>query len=242
MCSLDRAGLAKHSGEVAFAADQLQEAHDLAGRLSWSDVNGEECSALVVLAELFADADAAVAEQYLVLFRSLKGAVDPSLAYGTDPRVSAFAAYSSGLVWLRRGDAEEAKAALREAWAIFEDYHYGWRSALCALRLAELTGDHEWVERAAHRIAPWPRSWIARNVAQAIAAPAISPEEVPVARRRVLELLRAGKRNSEIAKLLGRSPHTVRNQIAELFRTFNVSTRAELVAVLSNAAISSGHR
>jgi DNA-binding CsgD family transcriptional regulator len=76
----------------------------------------------------------------------------------------------------------------------------------------------------------------ARNVAAAMAAPAVSPERISDAKRRVLELLRAGKRNSEIAKILGRSPHTVRNQIARLIRTFNISTRAELVSVLSRGA------
>jgi DNA-binding NarL/FixJ family response regulator len=146
------------------------------------------------------------------------------------------------LVWLRRGDAEEAQAALHEAWDIFEEFQYGWRSALCALRLAEVTGDNEWLQRAAKKIAPWPRSWIARDVARAVAPPAVSLEKIPPARRRVLDLLCAGRRNSEIAKTLGRSPHTIRNQVAELFRTFNVSTRAELVAVLSQAAATSEPR
>jgi DNA-binding CsgD family transcriptional regulator len=49
----------------------------------------------------------------------------------------------------------------------------------------------------------------------------------------VLELVRAGRRNSEIASILGRSPNTVRNQLSELFQTFNVKTRAELVAALA---------
>jgi DNA-binding NarL/FixJ family response regulator len=58
-------------------------------------------------------------------------------------------------------------------------------------------------------------------------------ERIPPAKRQVLELVRAGRRNSEIATVLGRSPNTVRNQLSELFQTFNVKSRAELVAALS---------
>jgi DNA-binding CsgD family transcriptional regulator len=62
-------------------------------------------------------------------------------------------------------------------------------------------------------------------------------ERIPPAKREVLELLRSGRRNSEIARALGRSPHTVRNQLASLFQTFNVKSRAELVAVLSRPVV-----
>jgi len=48
----------------------------------------------------------------------------------------------------------------------------------------------------------------------------------------VLHYILQGKSNLEIAKLRGTSPRTVANQVAALFRKYNVSSRAELVARL----------
>ncbi len=232
LCYLDRALLAKNTGEMAFATEQLQEAHEIAQRLSWN-VAGEERSALLVLAELFAYDDPAIAEQYLARFRTLTTSVIPILTYGTDPRAKGFEAYSQGVAWMRLGDLGEAKTALSEAWSIFEGFNYAWRAALCASALYEVTNDRRWMQRAVQKIEPWPRSWIARRVADGTNAAALRLHRVPPAKRQVLELVRAGKRNSEIAGALGRSPHTVRNQLSELFTTFNVKSRAELVAALS---------
>lgn len=241
LCFLDRALLARNTGETAFAAEQLQEAHEIAQRISWNEVKGEERSALLVAAQLFANEDPAIAEQYLARFRSLGSNVIPLLAYGSDPRVRGFEAYSQGVSWLRLGDGGEGKNALSEAWEIFEDFKYDWRAALCALGLYEATRDRRWVHRAARKIDPWPRSWIARRVSEANTANAASLDRIPRAKREVLELVRAGRRNTEIAHALGRSPNTVRNQLAQLFQTFNVKSRAELVAILSKPVVPIAH-
>lgn len=237
LCFLDRAVLAKNTGEKSFCSEQLQEAHDIAQRVSWNEVSGEERSALLVLAELFAHENAAVAEQYLARFRSLSSSVVPMLSYGTDPRVRGFEAYSQGIAWLQLGDKEEGKTALTEAWSIFEDFDYGWRAALCALGLYEATADKRWLERAARKIAPWPRSWIAKRIGDVKTTTVVPLERIPPAKREVLELVRDGRRNNEIAKTLGRSPHTVRNQLSQLFQIFDVKSRAELVAVLSKPVV-----
>ncbi len=54
----------------------------------------------------------------------------------------------------------------------------------------------------------------------------------------VIELVERGLTNSAIATVLGRSQHTVRNQLASVFRKVEVSTRSELLFALSN----DGHR
>jgi DNA-binding CsgD family transcriptional regulator len=237
LCFLDRALLAKNTGEMAFATEQLMEAHEVAQRVSWNDATGEERAALLVLAELFAHDDPAVAEQYLARFRTLGTSVIPILSYGTDPRVKGFESYSQGIAWVHLGDVEEGKAALTEAWSIFEDFNYAWRAALCALALYECTHDRRWVQRAARQIEPWPQSWIARRVTESTNNSVLRLDRIPPAKREVLELVRAGRRNTEIAKQLGRSPNTVRNQVSQLFQTFNVKSRAELVAVLSKPVV-----
>jgi DNA-binding CsgD family transcriptional regulator/tetratricopeptide (TPR) repeat protein len=236
-CYLDRAALAKNTGENVFASEQLHEAHEIAQRLSWTDVAGEERSALLVLAELFADENPGLSEMYLARFRTLGNSVVPILSYGTDPRVRGFQSYSQGMAWLRLGDTRQGEASLSEAWGIFDEFDYGWRAALCAVALFEATGDRRWMERAATKIAQWPNSWIAKRVSEAKAPTVVPIETITPAKREVLELVRDGRRNADIAKKLGRSPNTVRNQISQLFQTFDVKSRTELAAVLSQPVV-----
>ena len=121
---------------------------------------------------------------------------------------------------------------LLEAWEIFEEFEYGWRAAHAAMLLARATRDEKWLARAARRIQPWPNSWIAQEVRRVRIERAPQPHVSP-AQRQVLDLLRSGKRNAEIARILRRSPHTIRNHIADLFQIFKVKSRAELVAMLA---------
>jgi DNA-binding CsgD family transcriptional regulator len=55
----------------------------------------------------------------------------------------------------------------------------------------------------------------------------LSPRE-----RDIASYLRLGYTNAEIARALGTSPNTVRNQLSGLFRKVGASTRAELVGLL----------
>jgi DNA-binding CsgD family transcriptional regulator len=66
-------------------------------------------------------------------------------------------------------------------------------------------------------------------------------QELPVAglsprEREVTELLTLGYTNREIAMALGSSIHTVRNQVASIFRKAGASTRAELVGLVKRPA------
>jgi DNA-binding CsgD family transcriptional regulator len=231
---LDRSYLAAVSGEQAFALDQLQEAHALAQSLEWSAVPQESRLIFPLFAEMFSDIEPATATSYLSRLRALT----PQSVAGErreDPRVVAMRNYATGVAYLRFRDAiyhSEAHHLLSDAWSVFEDFGYGWRAALCALRLVELTGDARWVERARERVKPWPKSWVARETERA-RRQSTNLDNLSVRHREVLDLLMLGKQNSEIAKDLGRNQNTVRSQIAELFKTFQVKTRAELVAVVS---------
>jgi DNA-binding CsgD family transcriptional regulator/tetratricopeptide (TPR) repeat protein len=231
LCLTDRAYLARNTGEQSFATDLLHDAHGLAKKVAWHDTADEERSALIVLAELFADVDPAVSQQYLAQFRSLTASVLPGLSYGTDPRVRAFANYSSGMALMRFGERAEAVRLLSEAWEIFHAFGYGWREALCAFALHEATSEIDWLNKARHAIAPWPRSWIARDIATAGQKRERSAPST--AQRRVLELLLEGKSNAAIAKALGRSPYTVRNHISQLFKNFRVTNRTQLASLFS---------
>jgi DNA-binding CsgD family transcriptional regulator len=66
-------------------------------------------------------------------------------------------------------------------------------------------------------------------------------DEPPIARlspreREVAQLLRLGYTNPEIALALSSSVHTVRNQVASIFRKAGVSTRAELAGLARGVA------
>ncbi|HET9392579.1 MAG TPA: helix-turn-helix transcriptional regulator [Candidatus Rubrimentiphilum sp.] len=236
LCLTDRAYLARNTGEKTFAQDVLHEADEVAQQLSWHETQREERSSLFVLAELFATIDPALSQKYLAQFRSLNTSVMLGIAYEDDPRIRAFAAYSSGKALLELGETAGGIAMLTEARDTFEAFHYGWRMALCALALHKATGESRWLVEARQQIAPWPRSWIAREVSAASDATADN-RLMSKAQRRVLELLIEGKSNAEIAKALGRSPYTVRNHIAQLFRTYNVTNRTRLAALFKQRAV-----
>lgn len=62
----------------------------------------------------------------------------------------------------------------------------------------------------------------------------LSAREVEICR-----LASRGLRNREIAEITGTSPHTVRNQLARIFRKLEVTTRAELAGLARFASVAS---
>lgn len=63
--------------------------------------------------------------------------------------------------------------------------------------------------------------------------PAVLPRTLTHAEREVLALLLDGQKNSAIAEARGTSARTVANQIQAIFKKLGVSSRSELVALLS---------
>lgn len=75
---------------------------------------------------------------------------------------------------------------------------------------------------------------LAAQLATARAAAVATRSATPPLTRRereVLDQLCRGLTNPEIARSLGSSPHTVRNQVASLFAKLGATTRSELVAI-----------
>jgi len=234
-CIADRATLARATGERAFALDQLYAAHDLASRLSWTDAVEEDRITLLNLAELFGDVDGALAQRYLAQFRSLRTPLDRRMGFGNDARIRGLEAYSSGTALLRLGEMQAARHMLQESYDIFVKFDYGWRAALAALGLHKATQDVRWLQHARKALKQWPECWIAKELRDAQQVHSVSDEESMVTRaqRPILRLVLEGRRNADIAAALGKSPNTVRNHIAEIFRTFDVRSRSELIALLS---------
>ena len=163
-CLVDRAYLANAMGREKSARELLLQADRHASELSWSATQDEERLILLTIAQLLAPDEPARAERYLAMFRSLNTQVDQRMMFHNDRRTRALQLYPQGTALLELGERDIAIPMLEEAWSIFSHYEYGWRAALAAIKLFEATGDPAWRVRARENIAPWPKSWIARNV------------------------------------------------------------------------------
>lgn len=167
-CVVDRAELANAMGNKTAAQDALAEADAQAWPLEWSSTRQEERIILLTLGELYATKDPARAQAYLAKFRSLRTEMHDRVGWVGDRRTRAFQLSAHGTALLHLGDRQDGIAMLQEAWAIFTAFEYFWRAALAALTLFEATSDDMWLERAREQIAPWPKSWIARDVRDAV--------------------------------------------------------------------------
>lgn len=81
------------------------------------------------------------------------------------------------------------------------------------------------------RVRDW-RPALTLTMASFTRSPLANPLALSVREREIASYLLLGYTNREIACALGNSPHTVRNQLAALFRKAEVCTRAELVGRL----------
>jgi two-component system, NarL family, response regulator DevR len=70
-------------------------------------------------------------------------------------------------------------------------------------------------------------AWIEASGAKGLTAPSV--EALSGQERRVVSLVAEGKTNKEIASVLGLSPKTVRNYLANVFDKLQISRRAELI-------------
>ncbi len=227
----DRAYLAAVLGERRWAAQELRDAHDLASKIDWASVAGEEKLALPVLAELFAGRDPSVAIAYVTTFKKLDRNFPRILSSRRDRRVDALEAFSLGRVQLALGERREARRLLENAWSIYDTLGMQWRAGRAALSLLEIDAKGPWRQRADRALEHYPRSWLVRKgvtpgavVAAAHHAPQLTP-----AQRTVLDLLLEGRGTDEISRTLGRSAFTVRNHIKAIFKAYGVTSRAALI-------------
>jgi len=166
-CLVDRATLARAMGRRHAARDLLRHADMEAGRLDWESTRDEERLVLLTIAQLFASENPALAERYLAAFRSLKTDMHLRMGWLGDRRTRALQLYPHGIALLQLGERAAGIEMLEEAWNIFSAVEYDWRAALCALDLYRANAEQPWLDRARERIAPWPHSWIAREVRNA---------------------------------------------------------------------------
>lgn len=166
-CLTDKAYFAQTMGRDGAAREILEQADALASKLTWSEPRDEERLILLTIAQLFSAQNPARSESYLARFRSLPHVMEPLNAWHGDRRSRAMQLYPHAIALLNLGEPETAIGMLEEAWSIYTEFEYGWRAALAALDLFKATSARVWLERARDQIAPWPHSWIARDVRNA---------------------------------------------------------------------------
>jgi tetratricopeptide (TPR) repeat protein len=123
----DRAYLATVLNERRWAEQELTEAHELASRVNWRSLDGEESFSLLDLAELYAPIDASLALAYVARYKDAGTRFAATLASRDDRRVGAQESYAFGVVQLALGERSEAQRLLRQAFTVYDSIGYDWR-------------------------------------------------------------------------------------------------------------------
>ena len=249
MAGCDRAYLAGSLGERRWAEQELGDAADLAERVEWRAISGEERIALLLLAELYAPHDGALAMSYVARYQETGDRFAPLLSFNADRRIQAMVAYSLGCVRQHLGEFSEAEESYKEAFEIYDAVGYDWRAGRTAIGLSQVSDAVTWQAIARQKLRHYPMSWLMSQLAAPVvrgepllsAAPDVATqkrrgtEDLTPAQHEVYELLLKGISTREVAQELGRSEFTVRNHIKEIFKKLKVNSRAALISSSINS-------
>jgi tetratricopeptide (TPR) repeat protein len=154
---LDRAQVAYSIGNEPWALEELLRAHEIAERVRWDRTRGEERTALVRLASLFADKDQRLARVYVDTYTTIgMENVSPTLALGKERRALAHRQYAAGRLQQVLGNESLACEYLASAYTVFEATRKHYQAALTADALHDATEDPLWAERARAQAAHFP--------------------------------------------------------------------------------------
>jgi DNA-binding NarL/FixJ family response regulator len=154
------------------------------------------------------------------------------------PLLRAMAAHATGATLLAEGDGRAALAALRKAWAAWQEIEAPYEAARVRVLIAlacRALGDDDTAEMeldAAHwvfrQLGAAPD--VARVEALSRAGAAPVPAGLTAREVEVLRLVAEGRTNREIAKALTLSDHTIRRHLQNIFNKIGVSSRAAATA------------
>ena len=163
-------------------------------------------------------------------------------AAGSDTAVRAFARRACGLLHASRGDQERAIAELEagavEPRAPQEANPFELARTLLALGTVQRHDQHKRAARVSLQRAAdmferlGARIWLekTRSELRRIGGRAASDDQLSETERQIVELVVAGRRNSEVAAELSLSPNTVAWNLSKIYRKLGVSSRTELAA------------
>jgi DNA-binding CsgD family transcriptional regulator len=227
---LDRAYVARISGNEFWTAEELAHADALAYDVRWGASHGEERQLLVMLAVLHAPTDAPRAQRYASMYAQIGTEnVDPSLALHQDKRAVAHEKYALGRIEQTQGRRDAAIAALQEAYAIFDGASFHYRASLSAAALAELTGEERWRAMSVHHASFYPDCPLATFAQGSLAREEAMPSELTPLQRQIARALWGGADPADLSRRFSRSMFTIENHIVAVFRAFGVASRAALL-------------
>jgi len=222
-----RASIAHSAGERIAHADHLQAAVDAFKSTEIEALSGNEMLVPLVMAgELANGGRAAQARWYFDRYRD-PCSTPQTLVITGDYRRATYELLVAAQIAEAEGRCADAVAQYRDV--ARRSVHGALRDAVIAsIRIAALTGGAgilpQYVAATAHDVKP--SSWMYATLKDIDKTKTISG--LTALQREYLEMVSKGYTNPHIAKMRGRSIHTVRNHVADLFSSFGVKTRTEL--------------
>ncbi len=161
----DRAHLGRELGEPTLATDELERAADLADRIDWDTVTGDERAALLHLAKQTAAVAPERARTLFTSYRRLKNTYAPHLLNRFDVRLRAHECFADGIICRAEDAPAAARCRLAQAFEIWDGIGYRWKAATAAVELAELGAGRRFQAYAEREGRARPGSWLARRAA-----------------------------------------------------------------------------
>lgn len=227
---LDCAWTASASGEAIAAEAYLNDALEILETVNW-DRSGEECIALVLAAELCADADPKAAMALLDQYLAVAEKISALFGVRHHNANKGIAAFARAVLLSKLADVSTSRHLAKEAYEIFDNLGYAWRAARCALFLYEAGCGDKWLEIAKEKAQNYPRSFVGARLQriesdlQSDGLAGLTPRQ-----REIVKRLCAGESPERIAHALGTTKNTVRVHIQRAYRVLGVNSRLGLIA------------
>jgi len=151
-----------------------------------------------------------------------------------DPRLRGSELVAAARIAEVQGERRRAKALYADAFEFWQQRGLAMRAAIVARDLRRLTRDRQYEVALEAMLARAPNAWLgSRSSAAADVLQAITPAE-----KLVLGAMLEGKSARAIAHDLKRSVHTVNNHTRKIFKAFDVTSRAGVLARCASSGIS----
>jgi DNA-binding NarL/FixJ family response regulator len=227
----DGAWVSRIAGEQYSSTAQAARAFEVASSLNWESVQGEECTALLVGAELLASTSCARASQLLAIFEQVRNNVSPALLLRRDRRLRALESFARAVVAMHEADMNGVRHFAKAAYDIYASMGFEWRAARAALLSYRSGAGEEWLDKAMQHIADYPRSFIAQEIEPLHGARSNEQLRLLTARQReVCVYLMRGASIDEVAAALHCSRNTIRIHVGVIYRHFRARNRAEFMS------------
>lgn len=248
--AVERADSAAHRGMALFSLADLErslsetfassrwymKANATLKGITWSEADADQRMALVASTVSAANVGDKAGCASLVRYLSAAPSKGLPTAFSDDPRNSAYEAKARGHIALLQDKKSDAQTCFEKSYDEFRRLRMRYMSILVAAELRKL-GSDRYDNELDEFTREYPNSIIADVVSSSSQLGDVSnaPEQASApflhkAEARVYSLICQGKSNATIAAELGKSAHTINNQTRRIFRTFNVRSRAALIA------------